>query len=127
MMGFFFDILNSEMFYSYEKTSKSLSQLEQAIVDYLNYYNNKRIKVKLKPIRLTPKKLVTFQFILNHKPSYVQETLYLELNNLSRFYQNLTEDIVYTKTVCTRFYRSLFLNCKTSCWHHLGNNIETWS
>ena len=55
MMEFFFDILKSEMFYSYEKTSKSLNQLEQVIVYYLDYYNNKRIKVKLKPIRLTPK------------------------------------------------------------------------
>ncbi|MCB5013625.1 integrase core domain-containing protein, partial [Streptococcus mutans] len=30
------------------KTFKSLKQLEQAIVDYIDYYNNKRIKVKLK-------------------------------------------------------------------------------
>ncbi|MDG0264130.1 integrase core domain-containing protein, partial [Streptococcus thermophilus] len=44
----FFGILKSEMFYGYDKTSKSLNQLEQAIVDYINYYNNKRIKVKLK-------------------------------------------------------------------------------
>ena len=34
--------------YGYEKTFKSLNQLEQAIVDYIDYYNNKRIKVKLK-------------------------------------------------------------------------------
>ena len=38
----------SEMFYGYENTFKSLNQLEQAIVDYIDYYNNKRIKVKLK-------------------------------------------------------------------------------
>ena len=48
MMEFFFDILKSEMFYGYEKTFKSIEHLEQAIVDYINYYNNKRIKVKLK-------------------------------------------------------------------------------
>ncbi|VSW88833.1 IS3-Spn1, transposase [Streptococcus pneumoniae] len=48
MMESFFGILKSEMFYSYEKTFKSLNQLEQAIVDYIDYYNNKRIKVKLK-------------------------------------------------------------------------------
>ena len=36
------------MFYGYEKTLHSLEQLEQAIVDYIDYYNNKRIKVKLK-------------------------------------------------------------------------------
>ena len=48
MMESFFGILKSEMFYGYERTFKSLEQLEQVIVDYINYYNNKRIKVKLK-------------------------------------------------------------------------------
>ena len=48
MLESFFGILKSEMFYGYEKTFKSLNQLERAIVDYIDYYNNKRIKVKLK-------------------------------------------------------------------------------
>ena len=48
MMESFFGILKSEMFYGYENTFHSLEQLEQAIVDYIDYYNNKRIKVKLK-------------------------------------------------------------------------------
>ena len=48
MMESFFGILKSEMFYGYEKSLQSLKQLEQAIVDYIDYYNNKRIKVKLK-------------------------------------------------------------------------------
>ncbi|MEZ7604764.1 IS3 family transposase [Streptococcus parasanguinis] len=48
MMESFFGILKSEMFYGYEKTFQSLEQLEQAIVEYIDYYNNKRIKVKLK-------------------------------------------------------------------------------
>ena len=48
MMESFFGILKSEMFYGYEKTFKSLEQLEQAIVDYFDYYNNKRIGAKLK-------------------------------------------------------------------------------
>ena len=48
MMKSFFGILKPEMFYGYEKTFKSLEQLEQAIVDYIDYYNNKLIKVKLK-------------------------------------------------------------------------------
>ena len=43
MMESFFGILKSEMFYGYEKTFHSLEQLEQAIVDYIDYYNNKRI------------------------------------------------------------------------------------
>ena len=48
MMKSFFGILKPEMFYGYEKTFHSLEQLEQAIVDYIDYYNNKLIKVKLK-------------------------------------------------------------------------------
>ena len=48
MMESFFGILKSEMFYGYEKSFQSLKQLEQAIVNYIDYYNNKRIKVKLK-------------------------------------------------------------------------------
>ena len=48
MMESFFGILKSEMFYGYEKSFQSLKQLEQAIVDYIDYYNNKRIKKKLK-------------------------------------------------------------------------------
>ena len=48
MMESFFGILKSEMFYGYEKSFQSLNQLKQAIVDYIDYYNNKRIKLKLK-------------------------------------------------------------------------------
>ena len=48
MMESFFGILKSEMFYGYEKNFRSLEDLEQAIVDYIDCYNNKRIKVKLK-------------------------------------------------------------------------------
>ena len=48
MMESFFGILKTEMFYGYEKTFKSIKELEEAIVDYIDYYNNKRIKVKLK-------------------------------------------------------------------------------
>ena len=50
MMESFFGILKSEMFYGYEKSFQSLKQLEQAIVDYIAYYNNKLIKVKLKEL-----------------------------------------------------------------------------
>ena len=47
-MESFFGILKSEMFYGYDKTFKSLNQLKPAIVDYFDYYNNKRIDAKLK-------------------------------------------------------------------------------
>ena len=60
MMESFFVILKSEMFYGYEKTFKSLDKLEQAITDYIFYYNNKRIKAKLKglsPVQYRTKSL----------------------------------------------------------------------
>ena len=61
MMESFFDILKSEIFYGYEKTFHSLEQLEQAIVDYIDYYNNKLIKVKLKG--LSPVQYRTKSFV----------------------------------------------------------------
>ncbi|EIG23874.1 IS3-Spn1, transposase family protein [Streptococcus parasanguinis F0449] len=56
-MESFFGILKSEMFYGYENTFKSLNQLEQAIVDYIDYYNNKRIKVKLKYTKISSEEI----------------------------------------------------------------------
>ena len=47
MMESFFGILKSEMFYGFEKGFKSLDELEKAIINYIDYYNNKRIKIKL--------------------------------------------------------------------------------
>ena len=46
--SFLFGTLRLEMFYDYEKKFKSIKELEEAIVNYIDYYNNKRIKVKLK-------------------------------------------------------------------------------
>lgn len=46
MMESYFRILKSEMFYGYENSYQSLDELEQAIKDYIFYYNNKRIKTK---------------------------------------------------------------------------------
>ena len=57
MMVSFFGILKSEMVYGYEKTFKSIEHLEQAIVDYINYYNNKRIKVKLKHTKISSEEI----------------------------------------------------------------------
>ena len=48
MMESFFGVLKSEMFYSFEKQFNSLDELKQSIINYIDYYNNKRIKVKLK-------------------------------------------------------------------------------
>ena len=46
VMENFFGILKSEMFY--HKKFESVDQLIQEIEDYIYYYNNKRIKGKLK-------------------------------------------------------------------------------
>ena len=61
MMESFFGILKSEMFYGYEKHFRSLEDLEQAIVDYIDYYNNKRIKVKLKGLSPVQYRTKSFQ------------------------------------------------------------------
>lgn len=61
MMESFFGILKSERFYGYEKDYKSLGDLEQAITNYINYDNNKRIKLKLKG--LSPVQYRTKSFI----------------------------------------------------------------
>ena len=44
--------MKNEMFYGHENEFKSLDELYKAMVDYIDYYNNKRITVKLKG--LTP-------------------------------------------------------------------------
>lgn len=47
--------------------------------------------------KIDAEKLAQSQFVLNRQPTYVQEEVYQNLRDLSRFYQNLTEDIVRTK------------------------------
>lgn len=61
MMESFFGILKSEIFYGYEKHFRSLEDLEQAIIDYIDYYNNKRIKVKLKGLSPVQYRTKSFQ------------------------------------------------------------------
>ena len=48
MIELFFAILKFEKFYRFEKDFSSIEELKQAILDYIDYYNNKRIKIKLK-------------------------------------------------------------------------------
>ncbi|HFI0352792.1 TPA: IS110 family transposase, partial [Streptococcus suis] len=47
--------------------------------------------------QIDAEKLAQSQFVLNRKPTFVQEEVYQNLRDLSRFYQNLTEDIVRAK------------------------------
>ena len=51
-MAGYFGILKREIFYGFEKLFKNLTELEDAIRDYIEYYNQKKIKIKLKG--LTP-------------------------------------------------------------------------
>ncbi len=44
----FFATLKIEMFYGEEKTFMNTKELEIAIYEYIDYYNNKRIRGKLK-------------------------------------------------------------------------------
>ena len=61
MMESFFGVLKKEMFYGFEKTFKSLDQLEQAITEYIFYYNNKRIKEKLRGLSPVQYRTKSFQ------------------------------------------------------------------
>ena len=48
----FFSILKREMFYGKESAYANLEELEQAIIEFIHYYNNERPKDRLKG--LTP-------------------------------------------------------------------------
>ena len=46
-MESFFGVLKSEMYYGFEDTFKNKYELKEAIIDYIKYYNEERIKEKL--------------------------------------------------------------------------------
>jgi transposase InsO family protein len=48
----FFGLMKTEMFYGLENTYTTIEELIQAMHDYIRYFNNDRIKVRLKG--LTP-------------------------------------------------------------------------
>ena len=48
LMENFFGIMKNEMFYGHESEFKTLEELKKAMDDYIIYYNEKRIKLKLK-------------------------------------------------------------------------------
>lgn len=50
----FFGLLKTEMFYDQEHKYKNLDELTKAIEEYIEYYNNERIKSRLKGKGLTP-------------------------------------------------------------------------
>ncbi len=57
----FFGLLKQEMFYG--KTFDNFQQLEQAIHEYINFYNNSRIKTKLKGLSPTQYRKQTFEIV----------------------------------------------------------------
>lgn len=48
IMESFFGILKNEMFYGHESEFKTFDQFKKTIDEYIDYYNNKRIKSKTK-------------------------------------------------------------------------------
>ncbi|MBR2685427.1 MAG: IS3 family transposase, partial [Erysipelotrichaceae bacterium] len=52
LMENFFGLLKTEMFYEQEESYNDIDELIKAIEEYINYYNNERIKTRLKG--LTP-------------------------------------------------------------------------
>ena len=61
MMESFFGILKSEMFYGFENAYHSLDEIEQAITEYIFYYNHKRMKTKLKGLSPVQYRTKSFQ------------------------------------------------------------------
>ncbi|MBT0908321.1 integrase core domain-containing protein, partial [Streptococcus parasanguinis] len=57
MIRSFFCILKTEIFYDYEKTVYYLDHLVKAVIGFIGYYNNKRIKVKLKHTKISSEKI----------------------------------------------------------------------
>ena len=87
------------MFYGYEKMFKLIEHLKQAIVGYIDYYNNKRIKVKLKG--LSPVQYRTKSWKVNEK-------LDTELREFKNYiFQSLLE-------TCNQDLNASFLYCNRS-------------
>lgn len=58
--------------------------------------------------KMDAENLAQTQFVLNRKPTYVQEEIYEQLRDLSRFYQNLTDDIVKSKNRLHKVLQATF-------------------
>ena len=63
-MESFFGIMKTEMFYGQENNYKNIEELRKSIEEYIDYYNNKRIKIKLKG--LTPAKYRNQSLLINN-------------------------------------------------------------
>lgn len=63
-ISLYFGIMKSEMFYGQENNYKNIEDLKLAIEEYIDYYNKKRIKVKLKG--LTPAEYRNQSLLINN-------------------------------------------------------------
>lgn len=63
--------------------------------------------------KIDAEKLASSQFILNRKPTFIQEEVYQDLRDLSRFYQNLTEDIICAKNRLHKMLQIAFPELET--------------
>jgi transposase len=63
--------------------------------------------------------------VYNRKPTYVQEEVYQYLHDLSRFYQNMTEDLVRAKKRLHKVLQVTFPQLEISYPHQLESNIGT--
>lgn len=59
----FFGTIKNEMFYRHEYEFKSLDDIEQAMQEYIEYYNNKRITTKLKGLTPTMYRHQSFNYV----------------------------------------------------------------
>ena len=62
IMETFFGTLKREMFYGHEQEFQTFEQLKQAIAEYIDYYNNRRIKGKTKwmpPVKFREASMLT--------------------------------------------------------------------
>ena len=88
-MESFFGVLKSEMFYGFEDTFKNKYELKEAIIDYITYYNEERIKLNLGG--LSP---VNYGCILNpgHGKNSSPGFLFLytkrQISNIIKVYKN---------------------------------------
>ncbi|WP_300344616.1 IS3 family transposase, partial [Fusobacterium sp.] len=64
LMESFFGIMKTEMFYGQENNYKNIEELRKSIEEYIDYYNNKRIKIKLKG--LTPAEYRNQSLLINN-------------------------------------------------------------
>ena len=76
--------------------------------------------------KIDAEKLAKSQLVHNRKPTYVQEEVYQYLHDLSRFYQNMTEDLVRAKKRLHKVLQVTFPQLEISYPHQLESNIGTY-